>query len=631
MPEKPDTTLVGETRAGDREAFCELVRRYQDHAYGLAVAMVSDFDLAQDVVQEAFVSAYCHLPKLREPERFAGWLRGIVRNTARRALRDREHDRLLVERLAHLGAEAEPACSPAERAEATERRQLVQRALEGLPRHNREAVTLYYVDGLSYADIAGFLGVTPTTVKGRLQRGRAQLREELRMVEDTFEKERLPDEFAQEIAGIIDAWAERGVDLRGEIDRLTSIGAPAVDPLCEALGDPRPSVRRGAAHALCALGDERALGPLLAAWRADYSGTGASVPLRRLLRVKRVLAIPGAREVFLRLLREGNRDEQEMALHVLSQARDDREVLGRVHEMFRTPGRLQREALGALLQIDPQTGAQAAREAVEGDDPHLRMWAAILALQQGVSLPIETCVKALGSEVPALGGHRFVEAWGRRSAGLLLLRHGDEGEQALRELLARGRPEERVTAALMLAEIAPEETSRVLRQELLAGSPDGYWTKSVARALSAHCAQQVRAWLEGEGENMAGMPGPAWALAKSAATPSEAAVELLLREGTPAVRAAAVRLLARAKGASALPELRRLLREGRPRKVAQEAMRRMLRLGEAAHATAREMLESEHWTERKAAVVLLRRWGKLSQSDAERAGRDPHVAVRKAA
>lgn len=622
MKEKSDTTLVGETKAGDREAFCELVRRYQDFAYGLAVALVSDFDLAQDVVQEAFVSAYCDLPKLREPERFAGWLRGIVRNTARRALRDREQDRLLVERLAHLGAEAEPTSSPAEPAETIERRELVQRALRGLPRRNREAVTLYYVDGLSYADIAGFLGVTRTTVKGRLQRGREQLREELRMVEDTFEKERLPEEFAQEIAGIIDRWAERGVELPGEIARLTSIGAPAVEPLCGALEDPRPSVRRGAAHALCALGDERALGPLLATWRADYSKTGASVDLRRLLRVKRVLAIPRAREAFLRMLREGDRDEQEMALHALSQARGDQEVLDRVHEILRTPGRLQREALGAVLQIDPDSGARAAREAVESGDPYLRMWAPILALLHGVSLPIETCVKAFGHEVGA---------WGRRSAGLLVLRHGEEGERVLRQLLARGSPDERATAALMLAEIAPHEAFEVLRRELLTGSPDDGWTKSVARALSAHCAEQLRAWLERESEGLASTPGPVWALAKSRGTLATETVQALLQHGTPAVRAAAVRLLAKAKGASALPELRRLLREGRPRKLAQEACRQMLRLGEAAYGTAREMLESEHWTERKAAVVLLRRWGRLSQRQAERARSDPHVAVRKAA
>ncbi len=487
------------------------------------------------------------------------------------------------------------------------------------------------MDGLSYADIAGFLGVTRTTVKGRLQRGRQQLREELRMVEDTFDKERLPEEFADEIAGIIDMWAERGVDLRAEIDRLTSIGAPAVEPLCKALDHPRPSVRRGATHALCALGDQRAFELMLAKWRAEWSRWGGSPGLWWLLKIRRVLAIPGAREVFLRLLRVGNSDEQEMALHVLSQAEGDQEVLDRVHEILRTPGRLQHAALGTLLEVDPDSGARAVREAVESGDTRLRAEAAWLALWHGVSVPVETCVKALGREVPARRGEMFYETAGRQSAGLLLLRHGEEGERVLRQLLARGSPDERAAAALALAEIAPDEVFEVLRQELLTGSPANHWTEAVARALSAHCAERLRAWLEGQGEKMAGMPGPAWVLAKSATTLADAAVELLLREGTPAVRAAAVRLLARAKGACALPELRQLVREGRPRKVAQEAMRRMLRLGEAAHATAREMLESEHWTERKAAVVLLRRWGRLSQSDAERAGRDPHVAVRRAA
>jgi RNA polymerase sigma-70 factor (ECF subfamily) len=622
MTEKPDTTLVGEARSGSRDAFCQLVRRYQDHAYGLAVALVSDFDLAHDVVQEAFVSAYSHLAKLREPERFAGWLRGIVRNTARHALRDREHDRLLVERLCGSGVQPDPVRSPAESAEAMECRRLVQHALQRLPQRNREAVTLHYVDGLSYADIAGFLGVTRTTVKGRLQRGREQLREELSMVEDTFDKERLPEEFAEEIAGIIDTWAERGVDLPGEIARLTSIGAPAVEPLCEALEDSRASVRRGAAHALCALGDERALAPLLATWRADYSRGGASVALRQLLRVLRVLAIPGARKAFLHLLSEGNTDEQEMALLVLSQARGDREVLDRVHEVFRTPGPLRPTALRGLLQIDPETGARAAQEALASGDPSLQMWGAYLALQHAVPLPIEACLDAFGHQVPA---------WGRRCAALLVLRHGDEGERVLRDLLARGRPDQRATAALVLAESAPDQAFPVLREALLAGRPEHDWTKAVTRTLAAHCSDQLRAWLEDEGAELAATPGPVWALADSGTTPSDAVTEALLTEGTPAVRAAAVRLLAHAKRAAALPVLRRLLREGRPRKVAQEAFRQMRRLRDAAHDTALAMLESEHWTERKAAVALFRRWGKLTPDLAKRAESDPHPAVRKAA
>jgi len=79
-----------------------------------------------------------------------------------------------------------------------------------------------------------------------------------------------------------------------------------------------------------------------------------------------------------------------------------------------------------------------------------------------------------------------------------------------------------------------------------------------------------------------------------------------------------------------LPDLRRCLREGRPRKVAQEAFRQMLRLGDQAEPVALEMLESERWTERKAAAALLRRWGKLTPAQKARAEQDSHVAVRHA-
>jgi len=65
---------VAKTLAGDGEAFARLVRRYQDYAYGTAIGLLSDFDLARDAVQEAFLLAYRDLGKLRDAERFAaGW------------------------------------------------------------------------------------------------------------------------------------------------------------------------------------------------------------------------------------------------------------------------------------------------------------------------------------------------------------------------------------------------------------------------------------------------------------------------------------------------------------------------------------------------------------------------------
>jgi RNA polymerase sigma factor (sigma-70 family) len=83
-----NTTLVIKAQMGDHEAFAQLVQKHQHYAYGVAIGMLSDFDLAQDVVQEAFILAFQDLKKLHDPTRFSGWLRGIVRNTAHRAFRE---------------------------------------------------------------------------------------------------------------------------------------------------------------------------------------------------------------------------------------------------------------------------------------------------------------------------------------------------------------------------------------------------------------------------------------------------------------------------------------------------------------------------------------------------------------
>ena len=88
MDEQTDADMVADVLAGQRDVFASLVRKYQAHAYGTAIGILSDFELARDVVQEAFLAAYRDLRKLREPDRFAGWLHGIVRNRARSALRE---------------------------------------------------------------------------------------------------------------------------------------------------------------------------------------------------------------------------------------------------------------------------------------------------------------------------------------------------------------------------------------------------------------------------------------------------------------------------------------------------------------------------------------------------------------
>ncbi len=78
MESKTDSELVAATRGGDSDAYKELVGRYQGHVYGLAYSLVGDWAEAQDVAQETFIRAYVNLDQLRDPPKFAAWLRRVA-------------------------------------------------------------------------------------------------------------------------------------------------------------------------------------------------------------------------------------------------------------------------------------------------------------------------------------------------------------------------------------------------------------------------------------------------------------------------------------------------------------------------------------------------------------------------
>jgi len=239
--------------------FAVLVQRYQDYAYGTAIGMLSEFELARDVVQEAFLLAFRDLDKLREPAKFGSWLQGIVRNVSRHAIRELTRVRQMADALSRQTATEDRSQLPYIADDQAERRAMVARALQQLGQKNREAVSLFYVNGLSYGKIADYLGVTEAAVRGRLERGRAKLRRELTMVAKAFKEQELPDDFATRVRRLLDA-AAGNEDRNNEMVReLSALGTPAVDPLQEALHDERQVVRIVAAQALCEIGDERAL------------------------------------------------------------------------------------------------------------------------------------------------------------------------------------------------------------------------------------------------------------------------------------------------------------------------------------------------------------------------------------
>ncbi len=221
--------------AGETEPFCALVRRYQNYVYGVALGILADFDLALDAAQEAFLCAYCELSKLKDPARFGAWLCGMARNTAFEVRRDRQRQQRLATRVAERAGTPQVGRSAGQVAAENEERALVQQALLRVNEKDREALTLCYADGLSYAEICGFLGVSLGTLKGRLQRGRAALRKELAMV-DRACKDSAPDEaFARSLERAIRVLRAKGpavdhipsawhTSLRDETHRILSAG-----------------------------------------------------------------------------------------------------------------------------------------------------------------------------------------------------------------------------------------------------------------------------------------------------------------------------------------------------------------------------------------------------------------------
>ncbi len=165
----PDGDLVRLARDGDPAAFRLLVERYLPMARARAARLCPQPDDADDAVQDAFLQAFIALDRLRDPDRFAGWLGGIVANVCR-AQRHRAPLTLLgdwPENLHPASAGSLPSAEDLDRAD------VLGRAVAGLPPGQRHAVTAFY-----YADQpAGQIAATPGAAKASLHKARRRLRE----------------------------------------------------------------------------------------------------------------------------------------------------------------------------------------------------------------------------------------------------------------------------------------------------------------------------------------------------------------------------------------------------------------------------------------------------------------------
>ena len=199
----PHANLQVSDQSGQVSCFNCLIETYQTQAYNLARRMLSDWALAEDAVQESFVSAYRAFNRFRG-ENLTAWVLRIVANTCRDMLRARKARPTISLDPLPTGDGGEPQGpsavdipsgepSPEDRAEQSELRETIQSGLDTLQEDQRLAVLLVDVHGLSYEETAQSMDCSLGTVKSRVSRGRGALRDYLRQA-----GELLPSRFRQE-------------------------------------------------------------------------------------------------------------------------------------------------------------------------------------------------------------------------------------------------------------------------------------------------------------------------------------------------------------------------------------------------------------------------------------------------
>ncbi len=197
---KGHATLVVKDRKGQRHCYNCIIESYQTRAYNLIAQMLGDWAAAEDVLQEVLLSGYKAFGSFRG-DNLRAWLMRIAANAARDYLRSRKSRPAISLDYSPLNPEesdappvdvVSPDESPEDYALRQELGRAIQESLQHLPEERRPVLTLVDVQGYSYEEAAEICSCSLGTVKSRIARGRAEVRDYIQKY-----RELLPQQFRQ--------------------------------------------------------------------------------------------------------------------------------------------------------------------------------------------------------------------------------------------------------------------------------------------------------------------------------------------------------------------------------------------------------------------------------------------------
>lgn len=175
-----DAELVSQTLAGNRDAFTEIVSRYQTLVCSLAFSATGDLARSEDLAQDTFLAVWRDLAKIREPDKLRAWICTIARNRIQDSYRSQYREPVFkAEPLDRAGESPALDTQPSDQAVREDDMAMMWRTLEQVPETFREPLILFYRENQSVARVAAALDLTEDAVKQRLARGRKLLQAEV--------------------------------------------------------------------------------------------------------------------------------------------------------------------------------------------------------------------------------------------------------------------------------------------------------------------------------------------------------------------------------------------------------------------------------------------------------------------